>query len=181
MFPELFAAGAEAWERHRFAGAYHPFVPCDYARAAATLATLRKDADAFLELGSGVGVVTITAALLGYDAAGIEVEAGLVDAAEDLAQRFDAAATFAHGSFVPDGFDHFDRIDTEVETVFEGPDGYAELGRNLEEFDVVYAFPWPGTEEAFHDLVTNYGRPDTILLTYGATDGFRVFRGGDEV
>src|SRR2546423_1671474 len=57
----------------------------------------------FCEWGSGFGVVTCLAAMIGFDACGIEIEPDLVAAARRLAADFDLSAEFVCGSFVPRG------------------------------------------------------------------------------
>ena len=52
----------------------------------------------FCEWGSGFGVVTCLAAMLEFDASGIEIESDLVDAAEDLSADFGLAVEFMCGS-----------------------------------------------------------------------------------
>src|SRR5207248_1398205 len=95
-------------ERFLRDGRVPAFVPSDFGRA---YLTLRAAADAglagglFCEWGSGVGVVACLAALLDFDACGIEVEAELVDAARRLADDFGLPVEFAHGSFIPAGYD----------------------------------------------------------------------------
>lgn len=185
----LFARGEQVWQRfrHRRGGACHAFVPADYAAAHDALRRLRPHADSFLELGSGVGVIAITAALLGYDAAGIEIVPWLVDAAADLADEFvddidvgsGASIQFAAGTFIPTDFqDVVDRTDAELPTIFDGTPAYDELGRSLADFDVVYAFPWPGLEDVFFELMARHGRPGGLFLTHSGTDGFQAFRDG---
>jgi hypothetical protein len=184
ILQRLFAAGDARWQafRERRGETYHAFVPADYRSVAAVLEQLRPQADSFLELGSGVGVIAITAARLGYDAAGIEVDPWLVGAAEDLAAEFHAPATFANGTFVPESFQEtVDRHETEIPTIADGVPAYAELGRQLDDFDLVYAFPWPGTEELFFELVRDHGRPGALFLTFGATEGCRIWRDGAEI
>lgn len=180
----LFSAGDESWRlfKERCGPAFHAFVPGDYPAAADVLRKLRGQADSFLELGSGVGVIAITAALLGYDAAGIEVDPWLVDQAEDLAAEFRAEVSFAQGTFVPEGFQEvFDSHQTEIPTILEGPCGYEELGRELSDFDLVYGFFWPGLEDAFFQLMAEYGRPGALFLTHGGVDGYQLFRDGQPV
>jgi SAM-dependent methyltransferase len=177
----LFDAGDATWRlfRERCGNAFHAFVPGDYPAAARALARLRPHADSFLELGSGVGVVAISAALLGYDAAGVEIDPWLVDRSNELAAEFGAEVAFGAGTFVPAGFQEVvDRQQTEIPTLLDGPCGYLDLGRDLDEFDLVYAFFWPGLEEMFFELMRRYGRPGALLLTYGGLEGYRVWRDG---
>ena len=72
------------------------FVPGDYRYAFQILQWLLRTkaaahGAAFLEWGSGQGMVTILAALLGYDACGVEIDAGLVKEYRELAARQRAA------------------------------------------------------------------------------------------
>ncbi len=183
-FEPLFRAGEEAWQlfRERRGAAFHAFVPGDYPAALATLIKLRHRAESFLELGSGVGVITIIAARLGFDACGIEIDPWLVDQAEELQEEFDADAQFATGTFVPPAFqEEVDRQQTELPSVLDGSCGYAELGRDLDEFDLVYAFYWPGLEELFFELMRQHGRPGALFLTFGGLEGYRLWRDGKEL
>ena len=86
---------------HRIPG----FIPSDF-RAVYTVLRALAEADLapcelFCEWGSGHGVVTCLASLLGFDACGIEIEADLVDASRELAEDFDLPVNFVQGSFVP--------------------------------------------------------------------------------
>ena len=81
------------------------FVPCDFAR---TYATLRQVSacglaagNLFCEWGSGFGVVACLAALLEFDAYGIEIDSTLVPASRRLAADFDLPVECARGSFIP--------------------------------------------------------------------------------
>jgi SAM-dependent methyltransferase len=180
----LFALGDERWEqfRQRRDKTYHAFVPADYVPVTAVLSQLRSRADSFLELGSGVGVVAIVAALLGYDSAGIEIDPWLVGASEDLAVEFDAPVTFATGTFVPAEFQEtVDRHESEIPTVADGLPAYSELGCDLDDFDLVYAFPWPGTEDVFFEMMAAHGRPGALFLTFGELEGCRIWRDGEEI
>src|SRR5262245_62800329 len=85
----------------------HAFVPSDHFSAFGALQSLAESALApggrFCEWGSGFGVVTCLAAMIGFDACGIEIEADLVDAARRLAEDFELSAEFVCGSFIPRG------------------------------------------------------------------------------
>src|SRR5262249_8798759 len=83
------------------------FVPCDYSAAFAVLRGLSETSLArgtrFCEWGSGFGVVADLAAMLGFDACGIEIESRLVEESRQLAADFELPVEFVHGSFVPRG------------------------------------------------------------------------------
>lgn len=156
------------------------FIPSDYELVWRTLAALRQthpDARQLLEWGSGFGVVTGLGALLGFTASGIEVDPELVATSRELLAAHGLRATIAAGSFVPDGLADLDRLaDLESRIVLDAADGYDELGADLDDFDVVFAYPWP-TEEALYCRVfargANYG---ALLLTYSRTEGIRAYR-----
>lgn len=144
---------------------WHPFVPVEYGDVLAKLLELRAPGLKFLEWGSATGVITIMADLLGYDAAGIELDAQLVAIARDLARKYDSRARFAVGSFLPAGYQWTSSDgDTRLGTIGHGPSGYLELGQPLEDFDIVYAYPWDGEEVVFRDVMKKYGAADARLL-----------------
>ncbi|MGE3172123.1 MAG: hypothetical protein AB7O97_05805 [Planctomycetota bacterium] len=158
------------------------FVPSDYEAVHAALAALRAvrgEAGRFCEWGSGFGVVAGLAAQLGYDAHGIEIDAELVGASRELLRAHGLDVEIAHGTFVPPEFVDADRwIDLESPTVAHGDDAYAELGLDLDDFGVVFAYPWPGEEELFHRMFDRFGDAGAVLLLWTRSDGVRAFRRG---
>ena len=158
---------------------WHPFVPADYGRVQATLVALRAPGLKFLEWGSATGVITIMADLLGYEAYGIECDAKLVEVARGLATKFGSRARFAVGSFLPTGYTWRPRDgDGRLGTIGEGASGYLELGHPLEDFDLVYGYPWGGEEPMMQDLMRSYGGRHARLLLHGSTGGVQIFRDG---
>lgn len=178
----LCADGWAAWERFDRdvrATAFHPFVAADYEAVRAALLPLRGPGRRFLEWGSATGVITIMADLLGFDAAGIELDASLVATARALAARHGSRARFVTGSFLPAGYVWRTRDgDARTGTIGAGPSGYLQLGRALEDFDVVFGYPWGGETALMQDLMQRYGRHDALLLLHDASDGIRAYRGG---
>jgi hypothetical protein len=158
---------------------WHPFVPADYSRVQAALVSLRAPGLRFLEWGSATGVITIMADLLGYEAFGIECDAQLVEVARGLATRFGSRARFAVGSFLPSGYAWKPRDgDGRLGTIGDGTSGYLELGHPLEDFDLVYGYPWGGEEPMMQDLMRSYGGRQARLLLHGSTGGVQVYREG---
>ena len=162
--------------RHR---RFHPFVPADYDVARNLLSSLRAPGCRFLEWGSATGIITIMADMMGFDAYGIEIDASLVATANEVASRHQSAARFVVGSFLPAGY-HFRARDGDnrTGTIADGPSGYVELGRALEDFDIVFGYPWSGEEAVMLDVMQRYGRSDARLLLYDSDNSVRVYRGG---
>lgn len=180
----LCADGWAIWERFDRTvreRSFHPFVAADYDAVRAALVALRAPGLRFLEWGSATGVITIMADLIGFDACGIEIDAALVDTARELAARHRSNARFVAGSFLPTGYvPRTPDGDTRTGTIASGVSGYLSLGRALDEFDVVFGYPWGGEAPLMLDVMQQYGRRDALLLLYGTDRGLRAYRGGRE-
>ena len=161
---------------------FHPFVAADYEAVRAALLPLRLPGRRLLEWGSATGVITVMADLMGFEACGIELDPSLVDMARSLAARHHSAARFAAGSFLPTGYVWRTQDgDGRTGTIGDGPSGYLQLGLALDDFDVVFGYPWGGEEALMHDLMRRYGRPDALLLLHDASAGVCAYRGGRAV
>jgi hypothetical protein len=157
---------------------WHPFVPGDYGGILRTLLEFQAQGLKFLEWGSATGVVVVMADLLGFDAYGIELDGGLVAIARGLAERYESRARFVAGSFLPTGYRWRPKTgDGRLGTIGQGTSAYAELGHGLDDFDVVYAYPWNGEEPMMLDLMRTYGNSKASLLLHG-DHGVNVYAGG---
>ena len=179
---ELAERGWEIWadfDREVRQRSWHPFVPADYERVLDALVALRAPGLRFLEWGSATGVITIMADLLGYEAYGIELDEGLVAISREMAERYGSNARFAAGSFLPAGYRWTPKDgDGRTGTVGEGVSGYLQLGHPLDDFDLVYAFPWGGEEAMMHDLMSRYGGPQGGLLLNRVSGDVQLYRRG---
>lgn len=157
------------------------FVTSDYGSVYKALRYLeRSDLVAgrwFCEWGSGLGVVSCLATILGFDAWGIEEKECLVKAARLLAARFELPTEFARGNFVP----------RQAEALLNQQRGFAWLGSaarcgyeaagvNLDEFDLVFAYPWPDEERLVIDLFEGYASAGALLLTHHVDGDLRLCR-----
>ena len=144
---------------------FHPFVPVEYDKVLQLLLDLRGPNRKFLEWGSANGVITIMADKLGFEAYGIELDGNLVASARELARKYGSRAIFVEGSFLPQGYQwRAHDGDTRLGTVGRGQSGYLALNMPLDQFDIVYGYPWDGEREIMHDIFRRYARPDAILL-----------------
>jgi hypothetical protein len=161
---------------------FHPFVAADYDAVRAALLPLRAPGRRFLEWGSATGIITIMADMMGFEAYGIELDPSLVATAVDVAARHRSRARFVAGSFLPEGYvAHRRDGEDRTGTIGDGPSGYLQLGLALDDFDVVFGYPWGGEERVMRDLMQRYGRRDALLLLHDANAGVTAYRGGREV
>ncbi len=162
------------------------FVPSDFVTVYRALQAITEanlaPGTSFCEWGSGFGVVASLAAMLGFDVCGIEIERDLVDASQRLADDFRLPVEFVHGSFVPSGAKAYAEeayADNNAEyfwLVTDADDAYDELGLDPDDFDVVFAYPWPGEECLIVSLFEKYAAEKALLLMYDQMDWVRFQR-----
>ncbi|WP_298867982.1 hypothetical protein [uncultured Gimesia sp.] len=162
------------------------FVPSDFktvyhALQAITDANLASG-NSLCEWGSGFGVVASLASMLEFMACGIEIEQDLVDASRSLADDFSLPVEFVQGSFIPSGGESCVEeayADNNAEfswLITDADDGYEELELNPEDFDVVFAYPWPGEEYLITSLFEKYAAEGALLLTYNSLESVSLQR-----
>ncbi len=174
----LWDEAEDLWESSKNEKAFGLFVAGDYSTIFRSLVQLRPRARTFLEWGSGLGVVTIMASRLGFEAYGIEHEPVLVALSRRLAEEHGPLARFATGNFIPGEYAWTGRHgDENFRTPFETCEpGYGELGMELEDFDLVYAYPWPDEQELYQDILEQCGHRRALLLSYDAREGLMLSR-----
>lgn len=156
------------------------FFPSDYELGYRTLdALLRLDTDArqLGEWGSGFGVIAGLGALLGYRAHGIEIDPELVEISRRLLADHDLEVEIREGNFIPDDFSRTEDIwDVETATVLSGAEAYGDMDLEIEDFDVIFAYPWPTEEEQYCDLFEHFADYGAVLLTFSKMEGMRAYR-----
>ncbi len=174
-------ARIEAFIQSRLNEPIHSFVPSDFPLVYGALRHVAEEHLApgplFCEWGSGAGVVTCLAAMLGFEACGIEVEGDLVDLAVALARRHHVRAGFCLGNFVPHEGQAIAAQTEEFEWLaVGGRDPYAEMDLDICDFDVIFAYPWPGEERVIERLFERFAANGALLMTYNGHEGVRLFR-----
>jgi len=137
------------------------FIPGDYRYAFQVMQWLLRTravskGASFLEWGSGQGMVAILAALLGLEAAGVEIDKELVAESRGLAARYDVFVRFVHGSYDPAAGDL---------------DVFTAEHRNL-----VYVYPWPGEETFFLRLFDETAPKGALLMVCLGPEDIRLYR-----
>lgn len=155
------------------------FVPSDFIAAYQMLTAIGSLSTGrlFCEWGSGFGVVTGLAALTEFDACGIEIEPLLVEEARKLVEDFHLPCEFACGSFIPDEAEEIALNPSELAWLStDAPDAYAELQLNVDDFDVVYAYPWPDEQDILGELFDQFAADGALLCTYESPEEILVRR-----
>lgn len=165
---------------------YPRYVASEPAQVYAALQYVRENGlapgDRFVEWGSGFGVASHLAALLGYEATGIEIEAGLVVIAEALAETHQTGARFILSSYIPTGYltyEHIGGTDLVPDDSFgykPGPPRYEDMDSPLDEVDVFFVYPWPGEQEMMLKLFESVASEDAILIAYYGDQEICLYR-----
>ena len=137
--------------------------------------------DSLLEWGSGFGVATCLAGLLGYEATGIELQPGLLEVAEALALSHRIDVRFVHGSYIPEGITEYETLGgsdilTPERTAPESSFTYPEMDIPLDEVDVFFVYPWPGEQEMMLRLFEAVSGDGAILIAYYGDREIALYR-----
>ena len=156
------------------------FVTCDFHLLAQSLDWIQANhlltGNRFCELGSGFGVAAMLAAIRGMESVGIEIESVLVAQSNQLADDLDVAARFFCGSFVPRDAG-VSQLAADIEhVVTDESDVYEEIGLAMDDFDLFFAFPWPGEHPFFEAVLDACAADGAMLLTYRGREGMNLVR-----
>lgn len=157
------------------------FVTCDFHLFDQTLDWIQQHhlltGNRFCELGSGFGVVAMLAARRGMESVGIEIEKVLVEQSSDLADDLNIDATFYCGSFVPRDMADIFELGSDIEHVeTDEGDVYQDIGLAMDDFDLFFAFPWPGEHPFFEAVFEACAANGALLLTYRGREGMHLIR-----
>ena len=130
----------------------------------------------FLEWGSGFAVVSAMADLLGFDTIAIEAEADLLDQGRNTAQDWNSSIELVRGNFLPPGAELLADDPTLPSLGHQVSAAYESIAMDLDDFSIVYAYPWPG-EDDFHEAVFDrYAAVGALLVLFCGPNDIRVWR-----
>jgi hypothetical protein len=166
----------DRWDRPQI----EQFVAADYFHVYQCLQWIKTTQPAigsrFLEWGCGFAVVSAIADALGWDAVGIEAERELLAAGLQTMQHWPSNAQLIHGNFLPPGSESLAADPTFPSVGHPIDSGYEKLGLDLDDFSLVYAYPWPG-EETFHEAVFDrHAARGGLLLIFAGPNDLRLYR-----
>lgn len=166
---------------------YPRYVPSEPAQIYAALQYVTEQGlalgETFIEWGSGFGVATGIAALLGYQATGIEIEPDLVDMASALLEDQGIDADLLCTSYIPEGFISYDATggsdlarDDSFGHQLEHSPRYEGMDCDIEEVDLFYVYPWPGEQEMMLKLFDAVAGEGAILVAYYGDRDICIYR-----
>jgi hypothetical protein len=142
----------------------------------------------FCEWGSGFGAATCLAALLGYEAYGLEIDEELVRLSRAIAGRLGIPVKMLCTSFFPEGYEAYAGVDgvalvtpesvrahTDTDEA-RGPLRYAGMEIAIADIGVFFAYPWPEERELMQELFEAVAREGAMLVVYHTDTDIRVFR-----
>jgi len=142
----------------------------------------------FCEWGSGFGTSTCLAALLGYEAYGLEIDEELVRLARAIARRLGIPVTMLCTSFLPAGYaacaggDGAALVTPESVSAHHdtaearGPLRYDGMAIAIADIGLFFAYPWPEERELMRQLFEAVARVGALLVVYHTDTDIRVLR-----
>ena len=139
----------------------------------------------YCEWGSGYGVGTCLASMLGFNSFGIEIEPSLVTASKALAKKTHIDVTIIESDYMPEGFECYEgsggaeliRPENYVCGTNEHLDvSYEGMEINLDEVDVFFVYPWPGEQEFMLEFFQAIAADGALFLVYLGDDDFVLYR-----
>lgn len=130
----------------------------------------------FLEWGCGFAVVTALAESLGLSAIGMEAESVLIKHGRETLRWWQSDAELIEGNFLPSGCGAL-AADQGLPSLGHPVDSaYDHLGLDLDDFSIVYSYPWPG-EDDFHEAVFDARAANgALLLMFCGPNDIRLYR-----
>lgn len=170
----------DRWDRPQI----EQFVAADYELVYQTLTWLRQQqpltGNRFLEWGSGFSVVACLATKLGFDSIGIEAEPDLIaggrQTIDDLFDSRDLGPELIEGNFLPEDSEDLADDPTLPSLGHPVPCAYDMLGLDLDDFAIVYSYPWPGENQFHEDVFDQHAAAGSIHVQFAGPNEMRVWR-----
>jgi len=133
--------------------------------------------NSFVEWGCGFGVITGLAWYSGLSSVGIEAEAFLVDEGRKLLKQHAIQAELWHGNFLPNGAEKFGRKQADHPSLYhQVAPAYAEHDCDIDDFGLIFAYPWPGEEHFQREVFFRYAAADSLLLMFRGPYQIELYR-----
>ncbi len=166
----------DCWIQHHAA----QFVAADYELVYQTLCWIGETQSAigrrFLEWGCGFATVACLADGLGWNSHAIEAHADLVTQARKTVHDWPAKVELFAGNFLPPHAEHLTADPTLPSLGHGGPSAYEAWEMDLDDFAMVYSYPWPGEDEFHEEVFDRYAAAGAMLLMFIGPNEMRLLR-----
>ncbi|MEM6468559.1 MAG: class I SAM-dependent methyltransferase [Planctomycetota bacterium] len=166
----------DCWDQHHAA----QFVAADYELVFRALNWIVKTqlpiGGRFLEWGCGFATVACLATELGMAAHGIEAHPDLIAQARHTAAQWPADLSLFHGNFLPSGSEDLAEDPTLPSLGHGGKAAYESWDLRLDEFAIVYSYPWPGESQFHEDVFERHAEFGAVLLMFVGPNEVEAYR-----
>ncbi len=119
--------------------------------------------------------------MIGYESYGIEYDGNLCTVAERICEDFGLPVELVNGSFIPEGVedlieDAFASHDGELALHTEPDRAYEEIGYDINDFDLIFAYPWPNDVALTHEIFDRCAARGAMLLAYYDAGSIALYR-----
>ncbi|MCC9601178.1 class I SAM-dependent methyltransferase [Stieleria sp. JC731] len=165
----------DCWNQHHAA----QFVAADYELVFQTLTWVLQNQSLvsrrFLEWGCGFAAVASMASKLNLASFAIEAHPDLIQQARQTVSQWPADVELFLGNFLPEGAEDLAFDPTLPSIGHEGASPYDDWGLDIEDFGIVYSYPWPGEDEFHEDVFDRYAAIGEILVMFIGPNEMRAW------
>lgn len=120
----------------------------------------------FIEWGCGLAVNACVAASLGWDVVGVEAEAALLKEARRIVELWQQPVELLHGNFLPPSAERL-ADDPYLPSLGHAAESlYDRLDLPFDDFDIVFAYPWPGEADFFEQVFLRHAAAGALLVSF---------------
>lgn len=152
------------------ATAVEQFVASDHRLVYRTLAWIEAarllSGRRFIEWGCGFAVNACAAASLGWDVIAVEAQAALLPEARQIIALWQQPVELLQANFLPAGAEqHSD--DPYLPSLGHAAESvYTLLDMSLDDFDIVFAYPWPGEGDFIEEVFAMHAAAGAVLVCF---------------
>lgn len=166
----------DRWDRPQI----EQFVASDYEYVYQAMSWLVEEGlvsgNRFLEWGCGFALNCVIAAHLGMDAIGIEAEDELIREGRQTLELTGQLAELCWGNFLPRGAEDLAHDPTLPSLGHPVPSVYRELGLDIDDFSMIFAYPWPGEEDFLLEVFEDNAGNGALFVQFCGPYDLRIWR-----
>ncbi len=167
---EISESRREAFQDRRESASLEQFVASDHRLVYQTLAWIEQAQLAtgrrFIEWGCGFAVNSCLAASLGWDVIAVDVEPELILQASQIVEIWHQPVELHCGNFLPRGAESLADDPYLLALGHPAEPIYETAGLDLEDFDVVFVYPWPGERHFIERVFMRFAAHGALLVCY---------------